>query len=447
VKTPYPIRSGPSVRGARRGALMSGAAAVALVVAAAPVLAEETLTLRVSESTEFLAADRDSDWPSLSGDGFQVAFASDASTLVTDDTNASRDVFVFDLSSGETTRVSLAEGGVEGDDGSDKPSISADGRFVAYQSAAGNLVAGDTNGQQDVFVHDRVTGETARVSVASDGSEAIGSSAWPAISADGNLVAFTSFAANLVPEDRNGHGDIFVHDRATGETSRVSIGAGGIEGDGVSEEPWISADGRFVAFASMATNLVPTDTNDERDAFVHDRTTGATVRISVASDGTQGDGTSYRPVLSADGGIAAFTSNAATLVPGDENLESDVFVHDLATRQTTRVNLNRAGNELRRDSSSVAISGDGRFVVFVTGDPYVVADDTNESTDVFLFDREEGLTTRLSVDSDGTEADGNSYGTAISGDGNLVAFASNAGNLVPGDENDVRDIFVRGPLR
>ena len=318
---------------------------------------------------------------------------------------------------------------------------------MAFESAAGNLVEDDSNGQQDIFVHDRQSGETTRVSVASDGSQAVGSSTWPSISADGGLVAFTSFADNLVTEDSNGMADVFVRDLTSGETTRVSLGPDGVEGDGISEEPWISADGRFVAFASMATNLVADDSNDQRDAFVHDRETGETRRVSVASDGSQGDGPAYQPILSADGSVVAFTSSAATLVADDGNLESDVFVHDIATGKTTRVNLNTAGNELRDDSGHVSMSANGRFVAFVTGDGFVVADDTNESSDVFLVDRKKGVTTRLSVGSGGEQADGNSYATALSANGSLVAFASNAGNLVPHDDNGVRDIFVRGPLR
>jgi Tol biopolymer transport system component len=432
---------------ARRAAVTVATTALALAAAALPVLAEEPVTVRLSTSTEYAQADGDSSWPALSGDGFQVAFASQATTLVPDDTNGVDDVFVFDLETGETTRVSLGSAGVEGDDRSGKPSISADGRFVAFESAAGNLVADDSNGQQDIFVHDRQAGETTRVSVADDGSDAVGSSTWPSISADGSLVAFTSFAGNLVADDSNGLGDVFVHDLTTGETTRVSVGLEGVEGDGTSEEPSMSSDGRYVAFVSMATNLAADDSNEQRDAFVHDRVTGQTLRVSVASDGSQGDGPVYQPILSADGSLVAFTSSAATLVADDGNLESDVFVHDLATGETTRVNLNTAGNELRDDSSDVAMSANGRFVVFVTGDGYVVADDTNESADVFLVDRKKGVTTRLSVGSGGEQADGNSYATALSADGSLVAFVSSAGNLVPDDDNGARDIFVRGPLR
>jgi Tol biopolymer transport system component len=438
------LRSGRSIPAARRIFIVLAAGGLVLSAATA-VLAQEPVTLRVSVSTELAQGDWDSSWPSSSADGFQVTFESDAATLVDSDTNSMRDVFVFDLAMGETTRVSVASDGTEGDERSGKPSISGDGRFVAFESAAGNLVPDDSNGQQDIFVHDRLTGMTTRVSVASDGSPASGTSAWPSISADGRLVAFTSWAPNLVPDDTNGQGDVFVHDLVSGETSRVSVGDADVESDGVSEEAWISADGRRVAFASMATNLVPEDTNGGRDAFVHDRETGETVRVSVASDGTQADGPSYQPVLSADGGVVAFTSGAGTLVAGDENLEADVFVHELATRETTRVNLNTAGNELRRDSGSVAMSGNGRFVIFVSGDPYVVADDTNESMDVFMVDRATGETVRLSVSSEGEEADGNSYATAISADGIVTIFASNASNLVPGDDNGVRDIFLRIP--
>jgi len=407
-------------------------------------MACEPVTVRVSTSTEYVEGDGDSDWPAVSADGWHFAFDSHATTLVPDDTNGTEDVFVFDLSTGETSRVSLGPEGIEGDGMSSMPSISADGRFVAFESGASNLVEDDTNGQHDVFVHDRRTRETTRVSVASDGSEARGVSTRPSISGDGDLVAFTSFTDDLVTDDTNLLADVFVHDLNSGKTTRVSVDRQGVEGNATSEEPSISADGRFVAFVSMASNLVANDTNGQRDAFVHDRTTGRTHRVSVASDGSQGDGPSYDPILSADGSIMALTSNAANLVADDTNLESDVFVHDLKTRRTTRVKVNTAGNELRDDSSHLSMSANGRFVVFVTGDSFVVADDTNESADVFLLDRKKGVTTRLSVSSAGEQADGSSYATALSADGSVVAFASDAGNLVPDDDNHARDVFVRG---
>src|SRR5439155_1754636 len=207
------------------------------------------------------------------------------------------------------------------------PALSADGRFVAFVSFATNLVAGDTNGATDVFVHDRQTGTTERVSVASDGTQGNAASAGAALSADGRFVAFHSYATNLVAGDTNGATDVFVHDRQTGTTERVSVSSGGTEGNGFSAAPALSADGRFVAFHNTATNLVAGDTNGKTDVFVHDRQTGTTERTSVASDATQGNGPSAGAALSADVGLVAFHGTATNLVAGDANGAYDVFVH------------------------------------------------------------------------------------------------------------------------
>jgi len=223
-------------------------------------------------------------------------------------------------------RVSVASGGTQGNGDSGCPSISADGRYVAFQSYASNLVPGDTNEVGDVFVHDRLTGQTTRVSVASDGTEGNDYSRRPSISADGRYVAFASLASNLVPGDTNGTWDVFVHDRLTGQTTRVSVASGGAQGNSGSWCPSISADGRYVAFQSYASNLVPGDTNGVLDVFVHDRLTGQTTRVSVASDGTQGDSYSFGSSISADGRYVAFSSLASNLVPGDTNDKPDIFV-------------------------------------------------------------------------------------------------------------------------
>ena len=200
------------------------------------------------------------------------------------------------------------------------PTLAADGRFVAFGSDATNLVTGDTNAVSDAFVYDRVTGTTERVSVSSAGAEANGTSFAPAISADGRFVAFPSEATNLVPGDTNGVTDVFVRDRLTGTTERVSVSSAGAEANGTSFAPAISADGRFVAFPSEATNLVPGDTNGATDVFVRDRLTATTDRVSVDSAGAQANDRSDFPAISADGSVVAFVSTATNLVPDDTNV-------------------------------------------------------------------------------------------------------------------------------
>jgi len=231
---------------------------------------------------------------------------------------------------GQTTeRVSVDSGGLQGNSWSSTPSISSDGRFVAFRSVASNLVSGDTNSTWDIFVHDRQTSQTTRVSVDSGGLQGNGRSQSTSISSDGRFVAFHSRASNLVPGDTNGTYDIFVHNRQTGQTTRVSVDSGGLQGNSLSEMSSISSDGRFVAFESYASNLVPGDTNGEADIFVHDRQTGQTTRVSVDSGGLQGNNHSDGPMsISSDGRFVAFQSEATNLVPGDTNGRTDIFVHD-----------------------------------------------------------------------------------------------------------------------
>ena len=293
-----------------------------------------------------------------------------------------------------------------------------------------------------MFVHDRQTGTTERVSVATGGGEANGASYTPAISADGRFVAFHSDATNLVSGDTSGFTDIFVHDRQTGTTERVSVATGGAEANGISGLAAISADGRFVAFQSAANNLVSGDTNSAYDIFVHDRQTGTTERVSVASGGGQATGgPSLRPVLSADGRFVAFFSDATTLV-SDTNATTDIFVHDRQTGTTERVNVATNGDQATGISGSAAISADGRFVAFESVANNLVGSDTNSTYDVFVHDRESGTTERVSVATNGGQATGNSTFPAISADGRFVAFQSDAANLVGGDANAASDVFV-----
>jgi Tol biopolymer transport system component len=285
-------------------------------------------TTRVSVASDGTGANFNSYSPALSADGRFVAFDSWASNLVDDDTEGWSDIFVHDRRTGKTTRVSVANNGTKGDSSSFDPAISADGRFVAFSSFASNLVTDDTNAAPDVFVHDRKIGQTTRVSVATGGGQANNYSVVPQLSGDGRYVAFGSDASNLVADDTNGAGDIFVHDRQTGRTTRVSVATGGAQANALSFSPAISANGRYVAFSSFASDLVTDDTNGAPDVFVHSLQTGQTTRVSVANSGTQGDSSSFYPAISADGRFVAFSSFASNLVPDDTNNELDIFVRD-----------------------------------------------------------------------------------------------------------------------
>ncbi len=401
-------------------------------------------TERVSVASDGTEANNGSSYSSLSADGRYVAFGSEASDLVAGDTNGGEDVFVHDRQTGQTERVSVASDGTQGTySWWCWPSLSADGRYVTFGSEASGLVADDTNGGYDIFVHDRQTGQTERVSVASDGTQGSYSDlCWPSVSADGRYVSFMSEASDLVAGDTNDAYDIFVHDRQTGLTERVSVTGDGGQDNGKDWWPSISADGRYVGFQSHASNLVAGDTNDWPDIFVHDRQTGGVERVSVASEGTQANGSSYSPSISSDGRYVAFMSQATNLVAGDTNDESDIFVHDRQTGTTERVSMASDGTEANGSSYWTSISSDGRWVAFRSHASDLVAGDTNGAYDIFVHDRQTGTTERVSVASDGTQANGLSYSTSISADGRYVAFSSLASNLVAGDTNGANDIFV-----
>jgi Tol biopolymer transport system component len=385
----------------------------------------------------------DSEQAPLSADGRYVAFASEASNLVADDSNARKDIFVHDRQSATTMRVSLASDGTQGNDHSYKPSLSTDGRYVAFHSYASNLVAGDSNSVLDIFVHDRDSGTTTRVSVNSDGVQGNNNSEAPSLSADGRYVAFYSQASNLVAVDGNGVIDLFVHDRQSATTMRVSLASDGTEGNNVSSAPAISADGRYVAFHSYANNLVAGDSNSAGDIFVHDRDSGTTTRVSLDSDGTQGDNHSRTPSISADGRYVAFGSDASNLVTGDTNGTADLFLHDRQTGETTLVSAGLDGTAVGV-SRTAAISADGRYVAFHSdAGIYLVMEETNGYSNIFVRDRQTGTTKWVSVKADGSGGNnGADQLPAISADGRYVSFVSSSSDLVAGDTNGFEDIFI-----
>ncbi len=401
----------------------------------------------MSVDSSGVQADSDSRYPSISADGRYVAFHSFATNLVPGDDNGAWDVFVHDRLSGATSRISVDSSGVQSNSYSLDPSISADGRYVAFRSYATNLVTGDDNGAWDIFVHDRLSGATSRVSVDSAGVQGNYDSQSLSISADGRYVAFSSEATNLVPGDTNGKRDVFVHDRLDGATSRVSVDSAGVQGSYYSDSPSISADGRYLAFRSLATNLVPGDDNGTHDVFVHDRLDGATSRVSVDSSGVQGNNASYSPSISTDGRYVAFSSSASNLVPGDDNGVTDVFVHDRLDGATSRVSVDSAGVQGNDWSSSPSISADGRHVAFKSDASNLAPSSATpwSWSDVFVHDRLSGTTFRVSVSSAGIQGNGDSSAPSISADGHYVTFHSTATNLVLGDANGFdRDVFVHG---
>jgi hypothetical protein len=409
----------------------------------AAAIASAQQTTRQSVDSVGTEADNQSFVSGISGDGRYLAFYSDATNLVAGDTNVKTDCFVKDTQTGAVTRVSVRSSGVQANGPSISPVISLDGTITAFQSDAKNMVNGDLNLVTDIFTHDSVSGLTKRVSVDSAGNEANGQSVSPVISADGMIVAYASVATNLVAGDTNGQSDVFVYDRATGITTRVSVDSAGNEGNGFSYSARISANGQFIFFYSDATNLVANDTNAATDAFVYDRSTGITERVSVDSSGNEGNGTSYNGTITADGSLCAFYSLATNLVTGDTNGVADIFIHDRTNGTTYRASLDSAGNEGNNNSFTARISADGKFVAFYSDATNLVASDTNAVGDVFRKDLTTGETIRLSVDSSGAEGNSTSQLPWNSADGRFTAFSSLATNLVASDTNMVSDVFLR----
>ncbi|MBI5869949.1 MAG: PD40 domain-containing protein [Actinobacteria bacterium] len=399
--------------------------------------------------------------PDISADGRFVVFKSDATNLVVGSTNGARTIYIRDTQTGVTTRVSSDSAGINGNKDSDNPAISADGRFVAFDSIATNLVPGDTGSQcvstsgtnincPDVFIKNLETGETRLVSVAAGGEPGNRESQQPAISADGRFVAFRSAATNLVQGDTNGKADVFLKDMQTGKVTRVSVGAEGSEGNEDSEQPAISADGRYIAFHSLSESLVADDTNSKMDVYLKDIQTGALTRVSTSADNSQGDESSgfFNLALSADGRFVAFESGASNLVADDLNGKRDIFLKDTQTGAISLVSVSATGAQGDEDSfRSIAVSTDGSFVAFSSDAPNLVPADGNAAsgkTDVFVRDMKTGAIICVSTSTGGAaQGMGRSEFLAMSGDGRFVAFSSEAANLVAGDTNNKADVFLK----
>jgi TolB protein len=345
---------------------------------------------------------------------------------------------------GRTTRVSVSNTGAQANDVNGYPAVSTDGRYVAFVSYAANLVPGDTNGTSDVFVRDLRIGTTTRVSVSSSGAQADDLSSDPDLSPDGRYVAFTSFASNLVPGDTNASGDLFVRDLRMGTTTRVSVSSAGEQANEQSYAGALTPDGRYITFPSAASNLVPGDANGVADVFVRDLRMGTTTRVSVSSTGEEGNDYSESPVISADGRYVAFVSDAANLTPGMPDGLGHVYLRDILIGTTSRVSVSSKGEQANGGARYPALSASGRYLAFASSSTNLApGGDTNAAYDVFLRDLLTGVTSRVSVSSMGAQAAGASIDPDISADGRYVAFESEASNLVRGDTNGAFDVFVR----
>ena len=402
-------------------------------------------TARLSISSDGAEAINGGQRPFVSAGGRFVVFTSVSSDLVQGDTNDDMDCFLRDRVLGTTELVSVNLSGGSGNWASFPGVVTPDGRYVAFMSYAYDLVAGDTAPGGNVFVRDRTLGTTECVSLDPAGNQADNYTGdWLSISDDGRYVAFSSRATTLVPGDTNNAEDIFVQDRLTGTTERVSVDSLGNEANQKSEFPAMSSDGRFVVFKSPATNLVTFDTNGKPDIFLHDRQTGVTERVSVADGGVEANDASInQPFLSGDGRFVVFASLATNLVPDDTNGKSDVFVHDRQTHTTERASVATGGAQGNDSTFWGSISRDGLHVGFHSQASNLVASDTNGVEDVFVHDRVTGTTELVSVDAAGIQSNSHSVYASLSADGRLVAFASQGTNLVAGDTNGEYDVFLR----
>lgn len=385
-----------------------------------------------------------SSFPVISGDGRYVAFLSTAANLVPGDVNGHQDVFLHDHLLRVTTLMSRAYSGGPANGPSYGSEISADGRFVVFGSTASNLVPNDTNGCGDVFVHDRLTSSIRRVSVDSNGQECNLEARYAATSRDGRIVAFSSHASNLVAGDTNGDDDVFCHDTLTGQTIRVSVDSTGLEVSGDSRFADLSADGRFVAYRSYARNLVPGDTNGTEDVFVHDRVTGLVERVSVSSSGGQANRPSNHPAISGDGRFVAFACSSIYLDPSDVDNRGDILVHDRLLGTTTLVSVDSSGAQILEHCGTYGldISEDGQAVVFTSDADSIVSNDANGFEDCFVRHLPSGTTELVSQSSDGVIGNLPSDWPSISADGASIAFSSLANNLVAGDTAGQMDAFA-----
>jgi Tol biopolymer transport system component len=416
------------------------------------------------------AADLGGDAAIVSDDGARVVFRSMAHDLVTGqvDAGVDLDIFVWTRATGAMALASRSSSsaGTGADGRSDYPSISGDGAWIAFESTATDLVAGDANGASDAFLFSTASG-TVTLASAEPGGSAGTDESWRAeIAASGSHVAYTSLATDLAAGvvDTNGASDVFLFDRAAG-TSELASARGGLASAtaGGPSEPSafpptsVSADGRRIAFVSRATNLVPgqVDTNGANDVFVRDRDTGTTVLVSHAAGApaTTAAGASFAPVLSADGEWVAFVSNAADVSGTDGNGLPDVFLHHLETGAVQLVSRSGASATTTGNKSSGApaifAAGASARVAFESSSTDLVtgATDANNTLDVFLFDATTGVTTLVShaAGSPLTAAAGESRTARLSADGAWLGFLSAAIDVVAGQSegNLGTDLFLR----
>jgi Tol biopolymer transport system component len=388
----------------------------------------------------------------VSTDGRYVAFSSYANTLAANDGYAGRDVFVRDRIAGTTELISIGLNGQPANAQSYRASISADGRYVAFLSEANNLVAGDGNGFEDVFVRDRVAGTTEMVNLPGVGGQSGGfNTDNPQISADGRYVVWQTYAP-LVGGDVNGGRDIYLRDRATSTTERITVGlTNNGNPDGHAYLPVISGDGRYVAFQSTATNLVAQPSGGWMHIYLRDRAAGTTQRVDLNNAGDAANNNSEYATISGNGRLIGFTSYATNLAAGDSSNLRDVYLRDVVAGTTEWISHNDSGAAGTPPSSAAAsvgaaLSADGRFIAFSSDVNNLVPGDTDARSNVFVRNRQTDTLTRVSLTSDNQPSNGSDMQPVLSADGRYVVFGSTSDNLVPNDSNGFSDVFLRARI-
>ncbi len=385
--------------------------------------------------------------PVISNDGRIVAFASLASDLIQADTNRQNDVFVRDRYTNNTVRASERTDGIQSYDinsyaGPD--ALSANQEWLLFTQQADGLLPTDTNGQSDVYLRHLITGDLQRISIAADGGEPNGPSGSAAMSADANLIAFISYADNLIPNDINETGDIFLYNRTTGNLTRANVTTSGQPANGrVKGRIALSPDGRYLLFGSTATNLVVGGTDGaSSNVFLKDLATNTYTLISRSNTTPTADN-SFDPVISADGRFVAFRSYARNLVPGDNNFAEDIFLFDRTTATIELISVSRTGGNANGGSTGrPAISGDGRYVSFLSLASNLVTGDTNNAADLFIRDRATGITTRPSLSATAAELSDDVNALAMTPDGRYLLFSTGDNTVIPGDDNAHPDLFL-----
>jgi hypothetical protein len=436
----------------------------AAMLLASSVQARQYLTIERINVTAIGQQANQGQRPVVSADGRFVAYWSDSSIIIPGDNNNAADIFLRDRQQNKVSYANWAAGGAQATGGTTyaEIDISDGGTLIVYASDANNLVTGDSNNTTDVFVYDYAVNVSARASVAKGNVQTNGRSVRPVISGNGVLIAYRSEATNLVNNDTNGQADVFLYDRQPGlefPVARINVGSDGTtqaNAEDITDPIAINFDGSQVVWVSRSSNLVGGDTNGVKDIYVRDRKTipQQTRRISIATNGTQSNGESSAPAINGNGRYVVFASSANNLVANDTNNATDIFLIDRDTDgdnnfdeagaiSTTRVSVNSAGEQANGNSTTPSIDNSGRYITFWSAASNLVPGDTNNVADIFAYDTKTGATTRVSVNKDGAQGNGAAAPfNMISANGRFVAFESLANNLVPNDTNGANDIFL-----